>query len=426
MEMKKVILVAGTLALAAPTMAQDKYVVSANIAMKNQNVEEAKTEIDKAMQSPETKEKPKALFAKAQIYFMLQDAEKYKASNPYREGLAAAVKLAETKPDYEKATVDNMLLRGAFMSYNDGIRDYNEKRYSESVENMKTVAKIYDMGAGGRRFDKMSGNYKAQFDTVAADAQLTMANAAYFSGNMNEAIPLLIKVKSNPIRRVPSVYECLIDAYAKTGNSAQEVATIDEARKAFPNDVTIRNTELNYYIKAGRLDELAKKLEEAAAREPNNSDILFNIATAYLSMSNPKDGKKPANAAELYSKSEDAFQRALKISPDNAGFNYNFGALYFNQATDYNDQINAITGSSAADQKKYDELKAKRDGLFTKATPFFEKAFNVLSPNEDKLKGEDLKTYKSTLTALNKIYVLQSKMDKAADMKKRLELVNMY
>ncbi len=399
-----------------PGIAQDKYVVSANLALKSQNYDEAKSEIDKAMASPETSEKPKALFSKAQVYFALQNTEKYKASNPYREGLAATIKLAEVKPDYEKANVDQLLMLGGFLAYNDGVKAYNDKKYNESVEAMKSVTKIYEMGAGGKRFDKLPPNVQKQLDTVAADAYLTMANSVYYSGNMEEAIPLLIKVKNNPIRRIPSVYECLIDAYSRTKNSAQELATIEEARKAFPNDVTVRNYELNYYM-----EDLIKKLEDAAAKEPDNADILFNIATTYLSMASPKDKPKPANAADLYKKSEDAFTRTLKIAPDNAGYNYNFGALYFNQATDFNDQINAITGSSKADQEKYESLKGKRDGLFTKATPYFEKSFSVLSANESSLKGEDMKTYKSTLLALNRIYALQSKMDKAADMKKRLD-----
>jgi hypothetical protein len=424
--MKKTILIAATISISLSGIAQDKYVVSANIAMKANNFEEAKTEIDKAMANPQTSEKPKALMAKAQIYFMLQESDKYKAGNPYREGLQSAIKLAEVKPDYEKETVDNMLLRGGFLSYNDGVKAYGEKNYTEAVELMRTVVKVHDLGAGGKHFTKLTANYQKQFDTVAADAELTMANSVYNAEKWEEAIPLLIKVKSNSIRRVPSVYECLIDAYSKTNNPTQELATIEEGRKTFPNDVTLRNFELNYYIKAGKMDDLVKKLEEASAKEPGNSDILFNIATTYMSMASAKDGKKPANAAESYAKSEAAFTNALKIAPDNSGYNYNFGALYFNQATDVNDQINAITGSTAADQKKYDELRVKRDALFAKATPYFEKAYTLLSASEATLKGEDLRTYKSTLTALNRIYALQSKLDKAADMKKHLDVVNLY
>lgn len=419
--MKKVLLIAATIGITLPALAQDKYVVSANLALKNQNYDEAKSEIDKAMANPETAKKPKALFSKAQVYFQLQNVDKFKNDNPYREGLQAVMDLAAAKPDYEKASVDQMLMLGGFLAYNDGVKAYNAKNYSESVKMMEMVSKVYDMGKSGQHFEKLSPNVHKQLDTVAADADLTMANAVYYSGDMDAAIPLLIKVKNNPIRNSPSVHECLIDAYAKKGNTAQELAAIEEARKEFPNDLTVRNYELNYYIKAGKMDELVKKLEEAAAKEPANADIQFNLATTYLSMASPKDGKKPANAADLYAKSESAFQNAVKIAPDNSGYNYNFGALYFNQATDVNDQINAITGTSKEDMAKYESLKAKRDGLFVKAVPYFEKAYNTLAPQDANLKGEDLKTYKSTLTALNRIYALQNKMDKAQEMKKKLE-----
>ncbi|GAA4461496.1 hypothetical protein GCM10023093_06260 [Nemorincola caseinilytica] len=405
---------------ALPGIAQDKYVVSANLALKSQNYDEAKSEIDKAMANPETAQKPKTLFAKAQVYFTLQNVDKYKNDAPYKQGLDAAVKLAESKPDYEKQAVDGMLLTGGFLSYNDGVRAYNEKKYTESAELMKTVIKVGEM-SGGKRFQNANPTWQKQMDTVLADAYLTMANAAYFSEKYDEAIPLLIKVKGNPIRKSPSVYQCLIDAYGKQNNSAQELAAIEEGRKEYPSDITIRNYELNYYIKAGKMDELVKKLEEAAAKDPSNADLNFNLATTYLSMAAPKDGKKPANAADMYKKAEGAFLNALKASPDNGGYNYNFGALYFNQATDVNDQMNSITGSTKADIDKFDALKKQRDDLFGKATPYFEKAYAVLSPNEASLKGEDRRSYKSSMLALNRIYAIQNKLDKATEMKKKMD-----
>ena len=81
----------------------------------------------------------------------------------------------------------------------------------------------------------------------------------------------------------------------------------------------------------------------------------------------------------------------------------------------------AITGNSAADLKKYDELKAKRDALFIKSTPYFEKAYDVFSANEANLKGEDKRTYKSTLLALSRVYATQNKLDKSTEMKKKYD-----
>ena len=412
--MKKAILIITALGISFSGMAQDKYVVSANVALNAKNFEEAKENIDKAMASPDTREKPKALYAKVQTYISLQGMDKYKSSNPYREAAQAAIKLVEIKPDFEKNSVDQILVALAYMYYNDGVKAANDKRYDEATDLMKNVIKIHDIG-GGKRFDKK------QFDTVAAEAAMTMGNAAYYGGKYEESIPLLVNVKNNPITRTPTVYECLIDAYTRQKNSAEAFAMITEARKFFPEDVTLRNYELNYYITSGKQEELLKKLEEAATKEPDNSDIQFNLATTYLGMANPKDGKKPLNASELTTKSESAFMRAVAKAPDNAGYNYNFGALYFNQATEVNDQMNAVTGSSAADLKKYDELKAKRDGLFGKSMPYFEKSLSVLAARESELKGEDMKTYKSTLLALKEVYARQSKMDKSLDMKKKYD-----
>lgn len=412
--MKKAILMFAVMGLAYHGMAQEKYVVTALTALNSKNYEEAKENIDKAMASPDSKEKPKTLFAKAAVYSALQDNDKYKATAPYKEALQALFKLNEVKPDYEKANVDQLLLRNGFIAYNEGAKAYNDKKYAESAELMKSVVKIHDMG---KRFEK--NPFAKTMDTISAEADLSIANSAYYSNNLGEAIPLLMKVKKDNIRMSASVYECLIDAYNRQKDNANALSMIEEARKAYPTDVTIRNYELNYYIQTGKMDDLVKKLEDAGKSEPNNSDIQFNIATTYLSLANPKDGKKPANAAEYVSKSESAFQAAIKIAPDNAAYNYNFGALFFNQATEINEQMNTL-GTSAAETKKYDELKAKRDATFGKALPYLEKSYSVLSAQAD-LKNEDQKTYKSTLLALNRIYAIQNKMDKAAEMNKKAE-----
>jgi len=415
--MKKTILIIATLGISFSGMAQDKYVTSAREDIGKQDFDNAKEDIDKAMASPETKEKPKALLTKAQIYMQLQAVDKYKSSNPYKEATQTLFKLAEVKPDYERATVDQLFLISTSYHYNDGVKTYNDKKYADASELMKTVINIHDLD-DGKRFAKI---VNPKLDTLLASAYQVMANCAYFTGQYEEAIPILVKVKSNPITRTPSVYECLIDSYHRLKNSTDELATIEEGRKAFPDDVTIRNYELNYYIISGKQDEVVKKLEEAAIKEPKNADIQFNIATTYLQMANPKDAPAPANAAELSQKAEDAFKRTIVLAPDNPDYNYNFGALYFNQATTFNNQMNAITGTSDADQKKYDNLKVQRDALFAKATPYFEKAYDVLSKNEKDLRGDEKQIYKSTLLALKEVYARQNKLDKSAEMKKKYE-----
>ncbi len=418
--MKKIILIIATLSVTFTSIAQEKYVVSAGVALKEGKLDEAKDNIDRAMTNADTKDKPKALFVKAQTYMSLQQSEKYKASNPYREGVQALFKLVEAKADYERETVDALLLVGGFLYFNDGVKAYNDKKYSESIEFMKNVLKIHDLD-GGKRLSKLPPDMQKRMDTIIANANQTIAMSTQNLGKYEEAIPLLIAVKNNPITRSASAYQSIIYAYSMLKKNTEMGAMIQEAKAAYPDDVTIRNYELNYFISSGKQDDLAKKLEDAAAKEPDNTDILFNLATTYLSMANPKSGPKPANYAELISKSESAFQKAIAKAPDNAVYNYNFGALYFNQATELNDQMNAITGVSDADEKKYDELKGKRDALFAKATPYFEKAYSVLSGKT--LSDDDKHTYKSSILALKEVYARQNKMDKSEEMKKKYETI---
>ena len=425
--MKKLILVIATLGVTSIGWAQDKFVVSALTALQNKDLDEAKQDIDKAMASPEVREKPKALFAKGNIYTALQNIDKYKATAPYREAAQAFMKLAELKPDYEKETVNQVLFYDAQMYYNDAINLYNDKKYSEAIDLLKNTVKIRELNAG-KRWEKFPA--AKNFDTIAARANLSMANCAYMAQNNEEAIKLLTAVKNNPITKTSENYIILLESYEKYNKAnnnkmgAEEMATIQEARNAFPNDVNIRNMEMNCYLRNGKMNELLKKMEETAAKEPNNADVNFNVGLLYQGLANPKDAPKPANTEELYTKSEAAFTRAIKLSPENAGYNYNFGSLYYMQAYDINDQMNKVTGNSAADLKKYDALKLKRDGLFTKALPYLEKAYSVLSPNENNLGDNDKEIYHSTMLALKQIYAVQNKSDKMMEMSARLKAMD--
>src|SRR5690606_38179246 len=121
------------------------------------------------------------------------------------------------------------------------------------------------------------------------------------------------------------------------------------------------------------------------------------LGVAYDGMANPKDKDekdlpKPANYSELFTKAAEAYDNALKVA-DKPEINYNLGALYFNRAVMVNDEMNAITGSSSADIKKYDALKAQRDDWFNKALPYLEKTVTAYDPQAASLKGEDKKTY---------------------------------
>ena len=425
--MRKIVLVFAAMTCSFAGMAQEKMVSSALYELKAQNYDEAKADIDKAEANPETKDKAKTLYAKAQVYFELYKVEKFKASNPWKEGTQALLKLVEVKPDYEKDEVNGLLFYGAGLYYNTGTNLYNkEKNMEGAAEDLKYTIKIHDL-AGGKRFEKNPTTAK-RLDTFYSNALQTLARCAYFSGNYEEAITAYNKIKKDPIVKSVDNYNILLASYenynAKNANklTTEEYAAIQEARTAYPNDANVKTFELNYFIKNNKLSDLVKKTEEDAAKEPNRADLQLNLGMAYQGLANPKDGKKPANAEELNAKAEAAYAKAISLAPEDANINFNLGILYFNQGVELNSDMGKVTGTSDADNKKYDDLKVKRDAKFTKATPYLEKCYSILSPKySPSMSADDKETYHSTLSALKQVYAVQNKTDKMKEMGEKMK-----
>ena len=163
-------------------------------------------------------------------------------------------------------------------------------------------------------------------------------------------------------------------------------------------------------------------METAVQSDPSNAELQYNLANAYNSAGNPKEGTKPANSQELLAKAEAAYMAALKADPNNAGYQYNTGVLYYNQATDINNEMNKL-GNTPAEVKKYDQMLIVRDSLFAKALPYLEKSISLLEPNAGSLNEEDKFTYQSSLVALSQMYARQNKMDKVAEIKAKIDAI---
>lgn len=418
--MNKFFLVVTAAMISTAAIGQKQNIQNASNELRDKNYKEALSYIEKAIADPSTKADPKAYFVKGNIHMSMQEIPAHKAENPYREAAAAYMQVVNLKPSYEKETVDPALIYAAQLFYNDAVNAYNSKMYDEAFALAKKAIEIKNL-EGGKRFAA-----KKDFEGIAANALVIQTYSAYYANKYDEALPLLNDMKNNPIAKDANVYLIMADIYSKQGAADKQLAILEEGRVAFPENPNLRNEELNYYIKAGKQDLLITKLEEAVAKDPGSAVLQFNLANGYIGMAFPKDangkeGPKPANFAELINKSEAAYLAALKVEPKNAEYNYNTGVLYYNQATEINKQMNDITGTSAAENKKYDELKAKRDAFFTKAEPFFQATYGELEPKVGSMSPEDKFTYQSALVALKEIYAKQDKLDKSAEMKKKLD-----
>lgn len=413
--MKKVLLALTAVMVMTNADAQKKNIQSASNSLRNKEYKEAMDLIEQAIQDPTTKDDPKAWLTRAQIYASMDQDPGYAEKGYYKQALESYMKVVQLKPTYETEQVNQGLLFGAFKSYNNSVVAYNKKQWDDAFNSAKITADVYSL-QDGKRFAGNKG-----FDTVAASAMVIEAYSAFYGEQIEKALPVLEKLKDNPIEGNANVYLIIMDAYRKLGKQDKELAIIEEAKKRFPNNPNIRNEELNYYLRTNQQDKLMQKLEAAVAEEPGNAMYQYNLANAYTNMAFPKEGAKPANFDELITKAEAGFNKALSLEPDNVGYHYDMGVLYFNQASKVTDQMNEVTGTSAEDDKKWKALDAKRTALFEKAFPHLEKVYITLEPKIKELDADNKFIYQSSLAAMSEIYARQNKLDKASEMKKKIE-----
>jgi len=414
--MKKASLISAGIMISTAAMAQKQNIQNASNYLREKDYKQAIEYINMAVADPSTKDDPKTYWVKGNIYMAMQDEPAHKAENPYRESAAAYMKVAELKPTYEKDNVNASLMFDGQLFYNDAVAAYNAKKYDEAYDLSQKTVEIHDMEQG-KRFA-----YSKAFDTVAINAKIIQAYSAYYSNQPDKALPILVDLKNSPIGRDANVYIILSGIYGKQNKDAEQIAIIEEGRKAFPENTNLRTEELNYYIRTGKQDVLMKKLEDAVAAEPNNAVLQYNLANGYNNMAFPKDAagkelQRPASYADLTAKAEKAYNAALSADPANTDYNYNAGVLYYNEATEINKDMNKITGNTAADQKKYEELKAQRDAMFSKAIPYLQKAVDVFSAKPS-LTNDDKFVYDSSLRALQGIYANLNNLEKSNEMKK--------
>lgn len=426
--MKKAILITAGIALSTFSWGQKQNIQTAMNYLNEKDYDKAIEYINMAANDPSTKDNPKAWFWRGNIYMAMQNEPGKNANNPYREAANSYLKAAQLDAKFEKDAITQALTVAAYNYYNDAVGAFNKKDYEQSFQLSKSTIDIHDM-EGGKRFASKS------FDTVSASALMIQSYSALYSKKYEDAVALLQSLKSNPIEKNANVYLALIDAYRSLNKDAEMIAVIEEGKAQYPDNVNLRNEELNYYIKTGKQDLLMKKLEDAVAKEPNNAELHFNLANGYNNLAFPKDanGKelaKPSNFDELFAKAESSYQKALTIDGANGGYNYNMGVLYYNLATDYNKRMNELAdvinkSKVLADKKKHEDnyakLNASRDANFEKALPFLTKTIAAYEPNFKSLNSEDKFSYQSALIALKEIYARRNDMTKSAEYKAKLE-----
>ncbi len=184
--------------------------------------------------------------------------------------------------------------------------------------------------------------------------------------------------------------------YIQKGENDKALKAINEARAKNPDDANLIVSEANIYLKLKQEEKASGLFKEALTKDPNNANLLYNIGVLAMNSDKLEDAK-------MY------FEKALGVDSTYINAALNLSTLNLNQGNALNKKMNAL-GTSNADFKKYDILKADKNAFFEKGALVLE---NFLSKNPDTNSID-------VLSQLKNIYSALGKSDKAKAIKAKL------
>lgn len=183
--------------------------------------------------------------------------------------------------------------------------------------------------------------------------------------------------------------------YVNKGENEKAISAMKEARKANPDDVGLIISEANVQLQMGNREEFKSLIQLALEKDPKNPELLFNLGILAAESGD-------SDTAMSY------YNKALELKPDYADVYNNMAVLVLSQEQAIIEQMNSL-GSSAADNKKYDELRDKRTTLYNEAIPYLETTL--------KLRPKDINAAKTLMN----IYSAIDETAKFKEMKAKVE-----
>ncbi len=160
--------------------------------------------------------------------------------------------------------------------------------------------------------------------------------------------------------------------YINQGEDEKAVALMARARAANPNDVNLMRSEADLAYKMGDMVKYREVMEEVVTTDPNNPELFYNLGVSAMQVGE-------SDRAKTY------YARALELDPSYSFAQINMASLILQDERSIVEEMNNL-GTSAADNRRYDELKEERKEMYREALPYLEGASQTVPDNIDVLR----------------------------------------
>ena len=171
--------------------------------------------------------------------------------------------------------------------------------------------------------------------------------------------------------KLPEIVKNIALIYVQKGDNEAAMQAVKDARSISPKDVGLILTEADLYNKIGDEARFASLMEEAIAQDPNNAVLYYNLGVV-----NGNKGNREASISY--------YKKAIELDPNYEATYLNLASVILEGEAEIVEEMNTL-GTSASDNRKYDALKQKREGLFLEAVPYLETLVSINPNNADAL-----------------------------------------
>jgi len=197
--------------------------------------------------------------------------------------------------------------------------------------------------------------------------------------------------------RRPIILRDLGVLYVENGKIEEAKELISNARKDDPNDVSLIKAEANIALQMKDMKKYNELMQKVVATDPDNPELFYNLGVSASEIGDTE------NAMNYY-------KRALELDPNYVNAQVNMAVLILDQEGALIEEMNSL-GTSAKDNKRYDELIEQRNQMYKEAVPYLESALKA-RPNDVNI-----------LRTLMNIYSILGEDAKFKEMKSRIEAI---
>src|SRR5690554_965034 len=384
--MKTRILITGLALATTVAFGQKKEIRKAERAIKSSKYTEAIDHLNEAQGMIGSMDND----LKAQFYAVRGEAIMGTAgqdANKLKSAAAAFSEAITISPNIEPQIADQLQnLRSALI--NAAVKDQNAENYVPAAENLwasygisQDPSDLY-FAAGNmvnaKNYDKaleyyqmlLDLNYTGETTEFVATSKETGEVEAFESENLRN-----IAVRSGefikPETRVTAsrkgeILRNMTLIYIEQDQKDLARELMKQARTENPDDVYLMRAEADMSYNMGDIVRYNELMGKIVASDPENPEIYFNLGVGSAEI-----GEKE-KAIEYYTK-------ALEFNPNYEAALINIAVVKLSAEDKMVEEMNKL-GNSAADNKKYDELKKQREDIYAETVPYLEKALK-LKPN---------------------------------------------